>query len=186
MNHQAFKRALTRISRLSAAKDYDAALEQVESLLKTWPGNPHAQVLRATFLQLQEHPSSNLDDVKRILHEATELDAESPAAAIELGHFLDAVEDDPKQAAKVFDEAVHRARQLLIEALIGQARVLLQLDKRQEAIRCLAEILRLSGDSRSGRPLKSSNAKHASSQTLWQKDNHATKIDSLLNEVLAL
>src|SRR5207244_10297535 len=67
----------------------------------------------------------------------------SPAAAIELGHYLDNVDDLPNVASKWYAEAVAAARELLIEALIGQAKALRQLGKRDAFRRCLLEILHL-------------------------------------------
>jgi hypothetical protein len=77
------------------------------------------------------------------LQTAAALDESSPAAPIELGHFLDAVEDDPQAASKAFSDGIRTARRLLIDALLGQARALLQLNKREEAIACLIESLYL-------------------------------------------
>lgn len=182
---QAFKKALSRVARLSAAKNYDAALKEVESLLEAWPGNPHAHVLRASFLQIQERPTGGLDEVKEILKEAMDLDKTSPAAAIELGHFLDAVEDDPKAAAKVYTEAIARARQLLIEGLIGQAKALLQLEKKEEALRCLVELFHLTETASSGKRSKSANAANGLPRTAAGKDAYSSQIESLVQEVLS-
>ena len=73
------------------------------------------------------------------------------AAAIELGHFLDNVEDDPAAAAKAFGQGITAARHLLIEGLLGQAKSLIQLDKREEAVRCLVEAHQLADAERPNR-----------------------------------
>jgi predicted Zn-dependent protease len=93
-----WKQRLSTVSRLWAAKNYDQALAEVESLLETWPGNPHLHILKASLVQLQEAPEYDLDDAKQALQRAVALDKGSPAASIELGHFLDNVEDDPQAA----------------------------------------------------------------------------------------
>jgi tetratricopeptide (TPR) repeat protein len=138
-----FKQKLSKVSRLWEEKNYDAALAEVESLLEVWPGNAHLHVLWANLVQLQEDPKHDLDEARQALQQAIELDRSSPASAIELGHFLDSVEDDPQAAVKAYGEGVATARQQLIEGLIGQAKALLQLNKREEFLRCLLEVLHL-------------------------------------------
>jgi tetratricopeptide (TPR) repeat protein len=142
-NLRGLKKNLSAISRLWEEKDYDAALAEVESLLKSWPGNAHLHILWASLVQLQENPQHDLDEAKQALQQAVELDRESPAAAIELGYFLDNVEDDPQAASKAYAEGVATARRLLIEGLIGQAKAFQQLEKREEFLRCLVEVLYL-------------------------------------------
>ena len=53
------------------------------------------------------------------------------------------MKDDPSAAAKSFSEGAAAARELLIEALIGQAKALQQINNREDAIRCLIEALSL-------------------------------------------
>jgi len=142
-NHRGFVQKLSIVSRLWEAEDYDAALAEVESSLKTWPGNAHLHVLWASLVQLQEDPKHDLEDAKLALQQAVELDKGSPAAAIELGHFLDNVEDDPHAASKAYAEGAAAARRLLIEGLIGQAKAFRQLEKREEFLRCLLEVVQV-------------------------------------------
>jgi|ERR1043165_7850914 hypothetical protein len=142
-NLRGLKHKLSIVSRLWEEKDYNTALAEVESLLKNWPGNAHLHILWASLVQLQEDPKHELDEVKQVLQQAVELDRGSPVAAIELGHYLDNVEDDPHAASKAFAEGVETARQLLIEGLIAQAKVFRQLQKREKFHRCLLEVLHL-------------------------------------------
>jgi tetratricopeptide (TPR) repeat protein len=142
-NLRGFKQKLSTLSRLWEEKDYDTALAEVEILLKVWPGNAHLHILWASLVQLQEDPKHGLDEAKQALRQAVELDKDSPAGAIELGHFLDNVEDDPQAACRAYAEGVAAARRLLIDGLIGQAKALRQLDKREEFLRCLLEVLNL-------------------------------------------
>jgi tetratricopeptide (TPR) repeat protein len=137
------KQRLSTVSRLWDEQDYDQALAEVQSLLKTWPGNPHLHVLKASLVQLQEEPNYDLDEARKALHQAIELDRASPAASIELGHFLDNVADDPRSAIKAYAEGVAAARHLLIDGLIGQAKAYRQLDKNDDFLRCLLEALEL-------------------------------------------
>lgn len=137
------KQRLSTVSRLWEEQDYDQALAEVQSLLETWPGNPHLHVLKASLAQLQEEPKYDLDEVRKVLQQAIELDRGSPAASIELGHFLDNVEDDPRSAIKAYGEGVAAARRLLIDGLIGQAKAYRQLGKKDDFLRCLLEVLQL-------------------------------------------
>ena len=157
-NLRGFKQKLASVSRLWGEQDYDAALAEVESLLESWPGNAHLHVLWASLVQLQDVPHYTLDDAKQALQQAVELDKESPAAAIELGHFLDQVDDDPHAASKAYAEGIARARQLLIDALIGQAKASRQLDKKEEFRRCLLEILQLARCEAGPRKIKAEDA----------------------------
>jgi hypothetical protein len=138
-----FKQKLSTVSRLWDAKDYDTAFAEVESLRKTWPGNAHLHILWASLVQLQEGPQYSLAEAKQALQQAMELDKDAPAGAIELGHFLDNVEDDPHAANRVYADGVAVARRLLIDGLIGQAKALRQLDRKEEFRRCLLEVLHL-------------------------------------------
>jgi hypothetical protein len=142
-NLQTFRQKLAVVSRRWDEEHYDAALAEVEALRDAWPGNAHLLILWARLVQLQEDAKHSLEEAKQVLQQAAELDKASPAAAIELGHFLDAVEDNPQAASRYFAEGAAAARRLLIEALVGQANVLLELDKRHEARRCLVEVLQL-------------------------------------------
>jgi len=167
-----FKKKLATVSRLWAEKDYDQALAEVEGLLEVWPGNGHLHILWAGLVQLQERPSHGLDEVKQALQQAVDLEKSSPAGAIELGHFLDAVEDDPKAATKAYAEGIAAARQLLIDGLISQAKALLQLDRREESMRCLLEVLHLMEFQRVAKRTRSAATT-------------AEQIEELLSEVLS-
>lgn len=192
MKVQTFKRSLASVQRLWSAGHYDTALREVEVLLKTWPGNAHLHLLRAGLIQLQDEPTATLDDAKQSLGEAIALDEASPAAAIELGHFFDAVEDDPKAASKVYSKAIVQSRRLLVEALIGQTKTLLQLEKQDEALKCLAELVRLSQDASVSKRNKAANVpgiilRSANGQVsmLDMEGPYAAEIEELVKEVVA-
>ncbi len=142
-NIDQFKQKLSKIMRRWREQDYRKALAEVEEALKLWPGNARLHVLWASLIQLQENTDHDLDEVKRALRHAMDLDAASPEAAIELGHFLDCVEDDPRAASKAYKEGVSVARRILIDGLIGLAKALQQLEEREECLRCLIQILHL-------------------------------------------
>lgn len=140
---KSFKQQLAAVSGHWNNEEYGAALAEVEALREVWPGNAHLLVLWAGLVQLGDDPRLTLDQAKRALRRAGELDPSSPAAAIELGHFLDAVDDDPRAAARVFAAGVATARRLLAEGLIGRAKALLQLGKREEAFGCAMETVQV-------------------------------------------
>ena len=156
MSHpRGFKQKLAAISRLWDEKAFDRALVEVDAAIQAWPGNSHLHVLRSRLVQLQEDPSVELEEAKTSLQKAIELEKHSPAAAIELGYFLDNVEDDPSAAAKAFTDGVAVARKLLLDGLIGQAKAYRQLGKRKQFLRALLEVLHLAQFS--GDPKEKSN-----------------------------
>ena len=192
-NLRGFKQKLSTVSRLWEEQQYDTALVEVESLLGIWPGNAHLHILWASLVQLQEDTTHDLDEAKQVLLQAVELDKGSPAAAIELGHFLDNVEDDPQAASKAYGEGVATARQLLIEGLIGQAKAFRQMEKTEEFRRNLMEILHLTRfegsprrpqteDSREDIIFGSTTGHFYAGQL---KGPYAEQIQDLLNEVVA-
>jgi len=140
---RSFKQKLTKVFRHWKNEQHDLALSEVEELLKSWPGNAQLHILWASLVQLQEQPSHGLDEAKEALQRAVAIDPNSPGAAIELGHYLDSVEDNPRAASKAFTEGIRSARRLLMDGLLGQARALLQLGKRADALKCLMEWLYL-------------------------------------------
>jgi len=142
-NQKAYKQGLAAVSRFWEYNDFPAALTKIEEMRGTWPGNSHLWILWASAVQLQEDTAHSLDDAKRALQVACEFDKTSPAGPIELGYFLDTVEDDPAAGAESFAAGAALARQLLCEALIGQAKTLLQLGKREDSLACLLEFLQV-------------------------------------------
>lgn len=187
---RSFKQKLSKVYQCWQAEQYDDALGHLEALLEVWPGNPQLHVLWATLVQLQDNPSNGLDEVKARLQSAIELDRNSPSAAIELGYFLDAVEDNPQAAAKSFSDGISMARRLLVDGLLGKARSLLQLGKRDEAFKCLMESLRTENVEATSEGGKSTNATpdillREPSGTLLAfqlKGPFAIKIEDLLRE----
>jgi hypothetical protein len=138
------KQGLARVQKLHRNGEFAKAFAEVEALMRDWPGSVALTLQWTTLAQLKEGDEPSLDAIRRALESAVQLEPDAPAAGIELGHFLDAVEDDPRSAAKTFSEAAAVARRLLREALVGEAKALVQLDKKKEARRCLMELLPLS------------------------------------------
>jgi tetratricopeptide (TPR) repeat protein len=188
---RSFKKKLSEALRLWGDGEFDQALGDVEELLRSWPGNPRLYIIWASLVQLQDNPTHGLGKVKKALQHAVDLDKDSPAGAIELGHFLDAVEDNPQAASKAFSDAIQSARRLLIDGLLGRARALLQLDKREEAFACVMEALHLADVDY---PPKRAGADNRAPDVLWRdsagrflgfqlKGPFASRIEDLLKEL---
>lgn len=143
MKSASLKKRLSAISRLYERQKYDEALAEVDRLLDQWPGNSHLYVLKGILIQLQENGEHELAEAKKALELATELDPDCPHAWIELGHFLNNVEDDPSGAAKAYTRGIEAARNLLLDGLIGQANVFRQLGRDEDFKQHLLEILLL-------------------------------------------
>lgn len=141
---KSFKERVSRINKYWQESSYDRAFAKADDLRSEHPDNPQALVMWASLLQLLDESEYSLDDAKKALRQAMDFDDASPVPAIELGHFLDAIEDDPKAASHTFMRAISQARNLLVEALIGNAKCLLQLNRRSDAIRCLLDALQVS------------------------------------------
>jgi tetratricopeptide (TPR) repeat protein len=190
---RSFKQKLSKVSQLWKKQKYDAALAEVESLLKSWPGNAHLHVLWASLVQLQEDPRYDLNEAKEALQKAVQLDKGSPTAAIELGHFLDNVEDDPQGASEIYADGVAVARQLLIDGLIGQAKAFRQLNRRNEFLHCLRQVVHLAQFERGSQESKAGESDAdliVDSSTGYVlvpqlKGPYTEQIQDLLNEAVA-
>jgi predicted Zn-dependent protease len=178
-DRRSFKRKLATVSRHWDAKEYDVALQLIEELLKSWPGNARLHLLWASLVQLQEDPSHSLQEARKTLELAVVLDPMAPAGAIELGHYLDAVEDDPAAAMRAFSEGIAVARRLLIDGLLGQARALLHRDQRKQALECLAEALFLADRIQSADGKKSAHSRLANKL----EGGFTIRIEDLLDEL---
>jgi tetratricopeptide (TPR) repeat protein len=138
-----FQQRLAKTFRHWEDREYQAALKVVDALLTECPANGQLHILWASLVLLQEETEHTLDEARSALQRAVALEKDSPAGSIELGHFLDAVEDNPQAALKSFGEGIAAARRWLIAGLVGQAKALLQLDKREAALKCLMEAVYL-------------------------------------------
>lgn len=136
----ALKRALVAVRSAWRAGRHARALAEVDRLLQLYCDNPHLLVLRGQLIQLQDDGGTpTLEDAKVAFQRAAALDEQSPAALIELGHYVFAVEDDAEAASKHFHKAITLCKALLKEALLGQASALSELGRRHESLACVAE-----------------------------------------------
>ena len=139
-----FKRGLARVRQEWRSGRYAAALAETSRLLKQWPDNPQLLVTWADLIQLQDaEEGPTLAEAKAAYRRAAVLDDQSPAPLIELGHYLYAIEDDAKAASPLFTKAVSLARRQLRQALMAQAKALMELDRKREAFGCLKEAIAL-------------------------------------------
>lgn len=135
-----FKRGVAQVKRAWRGARFDQALSAVNRLLKDWPDNPQLLTMWGNLVQLQTGETGpTLDEAHTALRRAAELDEESPAAWKELGHFLSAVEDDACGASRCFDKTISLCKKLLAEALLANAQSLTELERREEALACIAE-----------------------------------------------
>lgn len=185
-NPRPFKASLARVRKLWKADQFDEALELVEELRHEFPGNPQLQVAWASLVQLQESAAHGLDEARAALESAVEFDDESPTAQLELAHFVDAVDDDAAKAAALFAAAATRAKAQLLDALVGRARALIQLNRRPEAIACLTEALYVSGLDPASRNGTSTSASAAGLISLLRMGKRIPEeVERLLDEALA-
>jgi tetratricopeptide (TPR) repeat protein len=148
---RSFKRGIAKARGEWLARHYDRALAEVSRLLKEWPDNPQLLVMWADLIQLQETDEGpSLADARAAYQRAAELDDQAPAALIELGDYQYAIEEDAKAASRYFGKAIALCKDLLKNALLGQAKALAELDQRSAALACLAEAYWL--QSHNGRP----------------------------------
>ncbi len=135
------KDGLAKVGQDWQARRYDSALGEVVRLLDLSPGNPTLLVLRAQLTQLQEDDSfgPSLHNVLKDLKLAATLDQYSPTPLIELGYFTYAIQDDAEKASRYFQKAIGLCRELLTEALIGQAKSYYELGQDSDAFACLVE-----------------------------------------------
>jgi hypothetical protein len=102
-----------------AGEHYDNALEMGRAELERGCGSSDVLLLMATAGQLSDGNNCSLDEVHGWLKQATIMSPESPEAWLELGHFLDAVADEPQLAASAFEKALEKSVGCLAATLDG-------------------------------------------------------------------
>jgi tetratricopeptide (TPR) repeat protein len=144
------QRDLEKIRRLCDRESYNRAFSAINQLREQWPDNPEVLVLWANLLQLQEEDTGPpLEEAKKALQKAASLDEQNPMPWNELGQYVFVVEDDAKSACAYFAKAIALSRKYLTEALVNQAKALMEKDRKDEAMACLIEAYNLNGhDSR--------------------------------------
>ena len=135
------RKGFAKVWDLWQEKRYDKALVEVDRLVKENVGNSQLLVMRSQLIRLQddENDTPSLEDAKADLIRAAELDDQSPVPLIEMGYFLYAIDDDAKAASAQFKKSITLCKELLREALVGQAGALEELGKYSEAKDCLMQ-----------------------------------------------
>lgn len=144
MDLEAYTQALDKLEGLHARGDYEATYTSLSELVAAWPGAAALLIRRGRVGQLRDEGS--LEAIRDDLETAAALDPDSAAARLELGHFEYAVEDDPAAGLAAFEEAARLAGEQHLEALIGQARCLVELGRLADARRVLTEAVAISAD----------------------------------------
>ena len=112
--------------RRRVARDGGASLDDIDTvddMLESDGPTVELLILRGQLIQLVAGDSAEeLEEAFASYQEALELDPNAPAVHEEIGHFLDAVADDPQEAVVFFRKAIElgagdSAREGLEEAL---------------------------------------------------------------------
>jgi len=98
---------------------YEEALEIGRNEIERGCGSSDLLLLMATAGQLSDGVSCSLEDIRAWLEQASQDSPDNPEAWLELGHFLDAVADQPQLAASAFQKALERSVAALEAALEG-------------------------------------------------------------------
>jgi hypothetical protein len=102
-----------------AEKDYSGALRLGRSELEHGRDSSQLLVLMATAGLLGDGEQCSLDEVREWLERAVKYAPQDVDAQLELGHFLDAVADEPRLAIPIFKAALGKAIEFLETALDG-------------------------------------------------------------------
>jgi tetratricopeptide (TPR) repeat protein len=102
-----------------AEQNYEQALQIGRAEMERGCDWSDLLLLLATAGQLSEGSSCSLDDVCGWLKRATQLSPDNAEAWMELGHFLDAVADQPQQAVSAFESALEKSVAVLEATLDG-------------------------------------------------------------------
>jgi hypothetical protein len=105
--------------RAIAEQNYEQALQIGRAEMERGCDSSDVLLLLATAGQLSEGNSCSLDDVRGWLERATELSPDNAEAWMELGHFLDAVVDQPQLAVFAFERGLEKSVAVLEVTLDG-------------------------------------------------------------------
>jgi tetratricopeptide (TPR) repeat protein len=140
------QRDLEKIRRLCDRENYRRAFSAVNKLRQQWPDNPEVLVLWANLLQLQEEDTGpSLEEAKKALQKAVSLDEQNPMPWNELGQYMFVIEDDAVRACHCFTKAIALSRRYLKDALINQAKALMETDHKAESMACLIDAYNVNG-----------------------------------------
>lgn len=119
MNIGSYLDRLAAMRTAIAEKNYEQALQIGRAEMDRGCDSSDLLLLLATAGQLSEGDSCSLDDVHGWLERATQLNPDNAEAWMELGHFLDAVADQPQLAVSAFENALEKSVAVLEATLDG-------------------------------------------------------------------
>lgn len=126
---------------LCRAKNFKAALAEIEKLEKTPKPSPRLLVLKANCIQLSDGDRYSLEDVESAFRMAIEADDEYVDAYIERAWFMYSIEDRADQAQKMFTTALHLLKKLNLQVIRGLLACAEEL-KDQKDLKALKDDLR--------------------------------------------
>jgi tetratricopeptide (TPR) repeat protein len=136
MNIQSLKDYLTQVNTLHNQEKYVEAFQLVEKLLVDYPYSVELLVKRAKIIQLLDNNDANspsLETAKESLIIANVIAPQSIEPYIELGYFEYAINNCPGDAINYFNVAKKNAELGLKEALIGEIKCYIDMNKISEA-----------------------------------------------------
>ena len=119
MNIVSHHDGLAAMRRAIADRNYEQALQIGRAEMDRGCDSSDLLLLLATAGQLSEGTGCSLDDVRGWLERATQLNPDNAEAWMELGHFLDAVADQPQLAVSAFERALEKSVAVLRATLDG-------------------------------------------------------------------
>ncbi len=135
MNLNDYKGALQNLNASIKGKHLSEALQQVNQLLKAYPYSVSLLVKRAMLIQVQDESSDlpPLEEARRNLELAIELEPHSVETLIELGNFDYAVADHSESAIVHFERAISESEMGLKAAMVGMIKSQIELGLVNEA-----------------------------------------------------
>lgn len=156
-NH--LKKRINKIQILRKKEEYSKILKEVELLLDEFPYITSLLVLKSVLIQALDDEESiklwKLKDAKEALEQAVKIDEKSIEALNELAFYIYAVEDDSEKALVFFERSINYCKEFLEEAYSGKIKCLVEVGKKDEALKCIEEAFRIFPDSQELKQLSS-------------------------------
>ncbi|MEW6608953.1 MAG: hypothetical protein AB1414_16155 [bacterium] len=145
-NFKYLKEKMEAIEILEKQEDFRKSLKEVQHLLTEFPYLTPLLVLKGELIQLLDEEDSNqwkLEDAKEALEQAVAIDEKSIDALLELAFYSYAVEDNNEIALHLFEKSINMSRKFLEEAYGGKCKCLFETNRKEEALKCVKEALRI-------------------------------------------
>lgn len=145
-----FKLLFDEITFLRSKQEFSEALKKVENLLKQecLKYSPYLLRQRAELIQLINDVSDlkqsySLDSIESDLKTAILFDPKSISALIELGYFLYAAKDNPRDSLQIFEKAEEFSKNSLEEAMFGKIKAIEDINGPKIALKELSKMERV-------------------------------------------